>query len=134
MILTINNTQIPYVEDFSFVTSRYGNTEICVKFMPEHKFTYEQWLKVLSILNAGNFYYRGVDAHSLPDSDEIKYNPEWENWRAKINTLILEHSKYYSEIDPPRTDVLAVIGPDDKIFLCSKYDDDCCYMVYWGEE
>lgn len=128
MILTINNIQIPYVEDFSFVTSRYGNTEICVKFMPEHKFTVDDWLKILDILGAGNYMYKGVNMWCFPDTCE-------ENWRAKLNTEILRAKTWCDEhIEVPRTDILGVIDNDVKIFVYDELDDDCCYIRYWGEE
>lgn len=127
MILKINDIQIPYVKSVSLDSGK-NNTELFVKFMPEHKFTVDEWFKILGILGGGNYFYRGVDMWHFPDTCE-------ENWRAKLNTEILRAKTQCEEyVEVPRTDILGTIDNDIKILVYDEYDDDCCYIRYWGEE
>lgn len=126
MILMINEHQIPFVESFNF-DSGTNNTEVFVKFKPEHRFTYPQWLTICGILGAGNWHYKGVCMYNCPTYNDV--NTPNSNWEGHLVKAIHEASEW-----DDRTNLLGIIDNDIKVTIYDEYDDDCCYERYWGEE
>lgn len=107
MILIIDNVhQVPYVKEFSVFIGEQ-NTEIAVIFNEGHPYNYEQFLEILGILGAGNWYFRGVSSYNCPTYNDV--NTPNSNWEGKLLKKICEASKYGME-----TSILGVMDNNTK--------------------